>query len=58
VNADDGDDIDYWPFMIVGLAGVGLTDRRPRTSTVLLRGGFMFCDSFYGDRNWANSRKA
>ena len=59
VNPDDGDDIDYWPFMIVGLAGSWqLTDAQAANiREYLLRGGFMFCDSFfgggYGDRNWA-----
>jgi len=58
VNPDDGDDIDYWPFMIVGLAGSWqLTDAQAANiREYLLRGGFMFCDSFfgggYGDRNW------
>jgi hypothetical protein len=59
VNPDDGDDIDYWPFMIVGLAGSWqLTDAQAANiREYLLRGGFMFCDSFFGDRfgdrNWA-----
>ncbi|HUL81473.1 MAG TPA: DUF4159 domain-containing protein [Gammaproteobacteria bacterium] len=52
VNPDDGDDIDYWPFMIVGLAGSWqLTDAQAANiREYLLRGGFMFCDSFFGDR--------
>jgi len=55
VNPDDGDDIDYWPFMIVGLAmSMQLTDAQAANiREYLLRGGFMFCDSFFGDRNWA-----
>ena len=55
VNPDDGDDIDYWPFMIVGLAQAWqLTDQEAANiREYLLRGGFMFCDSFFGDRNWA-----
>ena len=55
VNPDDGDDIDYWPFMIVGLASAWeLTDAQAANiREYLLRGGFMFCDSFFGDRNWA-----
>jgi hypothetical protein len=61
VNPDDGDDIDYWPFMIVGLAGSWqLTDAQAANiREYLLRGGFMFCDSFFGDRyggdrSWAS----
>jgi len=55
VNPDDGDDIDYWPFMIVGLASAWqLTDQQAANiREYLLRGGFMFCDSFFGARNWA-----
>ena len=55
VNPDDGDDIDNYPFLIVGLAQAWqLTD--PQAATIreyLLRGGFMFCDSFFGSRNWS-----
>jgi hypothetical protein len=55
VNLDDGDDVDYWPFMIVGLAQAWqLTD--PQAANLreyLLRGGFLFCDSFFGTRNWS-----
>jgi len=55
VNPDDGDDIDYWPFMIVGLAQAWqLTDQQAANiREYLLRGGFLFCDSFFGARNWA-----
>ena len=51
VNPDDGDDIDYWPFMIVGLAQAWqLTDQEAANiREYLLRGGFMFCDSFFGE---------
>jgi hypothetical protein len=54
VNLDDGDDVDYWPFIIVGLAGSWqLTDSQAATlREYLLRGGFLFCDSFFGSRNW------
>ena len=54
VNPDDGDDIDYWPFMIVGLAmSWQLTDAQAANiREYLLRGGFMFCDSFFGEGNW------
>jgi len=55
VNPDDGDDIDYWPFMLVGLASAwDLTDQQAANiREYLLRGGFMFCDSFFGSYNWA-----
>jgi hypothetical protein len=55
VNIDDGDDIDYWPFIIVGLAqSWNLSDAEAKNlREYLLRGGFLFCDSFYGAGNWA-----
>ncbi len=54
VNLDDGDDVYYWPFMVVGLAWAWqLTDdQAAKLREYLLRGGFMFCDSFFGPRNW------
>lgn len=55
VNLDDGDDVDFWPFIIVGLAQAWqLTDSQAANlREYLLRGGFLFCDSFFGSRNWA-----
>jgi len=55
VNLDDGDDVHHWPFLISGLAqSWNLSDAQAATlREYLLRGGFLFCDSFYGDRNWA-----
>jgi hypothetical protein len=55
VNLDDGDDVDYWPFLLVGLAQAWeLTDdQAANLREYLLRGGFLFCDSFFGSRNWA-----
>jgi hypothetical protein len=55
VNLDDGDDVHYWPVLIVGLAQAWrLTDSQAATlREYLLRGGFLFCDSFFGSRNWA-----
>ncbi|HEU4623799.1 MAG TPA: DUF4159 domain-containing protein [Steroidobacteraceae bacterium] len=54
VNLDDGDDVDYWPFLLVGLAQAWqLTDSQAANlREYLLRGGFMFCDSFFGSSNW------
>ena len=55
VNLDDGDDVDYWPFIIVGLAqSWNLSDSEAANlREYLLRGGFLFCDSFFGSGNWA-----
>lgn len=54
VNLDDGNDVDYWPFLIVGLAAAWeLTDEQAANlREYLLRGGFLFCDSFFDSRNW------
>ena len=54
VNLDDGNDVDYWPFLIVGLASAWqLTDEQAANlREYLLRGGFLFCDSFFDSRNW------
>ena len=54
VNLDDGNDVDYWPFLVVGLASAWqLTDSQAANlREYLLRGGFLFCDSFFDSRNW------
>ena len=54
INLDDGNDVDYWPFLVVGLASPWqLTDEQAANlREYLLRGGFVFCDSFFGSRNW------
>ncbi len=54
VNLDDGDDVFYYPFLISGLAmSWSLTDGQvAKLREYLLRGGFLFCDSFYGEQNW------
>ena len=54
VNIEEVDDIFYWPFMIVGLASPWeLTDEMASNlREYLLRGGFLFCDSFFGSRDW------
>jgi hypothetical protein len=53
VNLDDGDS-SYWPVLIVGLAQAWeLTDAQALAlREYLLHGGFIFCDSFFGERNW------
>jgi Domain of unknown function (DUF4159) len=54
INLDEGDNVYYWPFMVVGLASSWqLTDSQAaKLREYLLRGGFLFCDSFFGMRNW------
>jgi hypothetical protein len=51
VSLDDGDDIFYWPFLVAGLAqSWQLSDQQAATlREYLLRGGFLFCDSFFED---------
>jgi hypothetical protein len=55
VNLEDGDDAHYWPFLMAGLAGsMELTDdQAAKLREHLLRGGFLFCDSFFGEGNYA-----
>lgn len=54
VSLDDGDDIFYWPLLIAGLAqSWNLSDvQAAKLREYLERGGFLFCDSFFGDGNW------
>ncbi len=54
VNLDDGDDVYHWPFLIVGLAGNWqLTEAQvAKLREYLLRGGFLFSDSFFGSYDW------
>jgi hypothetical protein len=54
VNIDDAEDMGYWPFLMVGLPGYWrLTDTEAETlRDYLLRGGFLFCDSFFGSDSW------
>jgi hypothetical protein len=53
-NLEDGDDAHYWPFLVAGLAGsMELTDEQAaKLREHLLRGGFLFCDSFFGESNY------
>jgi len=55
VNLEDDDDVFYWPFLMVGLAGYWqLTDdMAAKLREYLLRGGFLFCDSFFDSGSWA-----
>jgi hypothetical protein len=54
VNPDDGDDIFFWPYLHVSMPGSwSLTDSQTaKIRDYLLRGGFLFCDSFFGTAEW------
>lgn len=54
VNPDDGDDIFFWPYLHVSMPGSwSLTDAQTlKLREYLLRGGFLFCDSFFGTEEW------
>lgn len=54
INLDDDDGAFYFPFMMVGLAGYWeLTDAQvAKLREYLLRGGFLYCDSFFGSYSW------
>jgi hypothetical protein len=49
VNLEDGDDVYYWPFLVVGLAdNWQLTEEHAAAlREYLLRGGFLLADSFF-----------
>ena len=55
VDLEEGDDAHYWPLLVAGLAGSWeLTEEQAaRLREHLLRGGFLFCDSFFGEDNYA-----
>lgn len=55
VNPDDGDDIFFWPYLHVSMPGSwSLTDSQTvKLREYLLRGGFLFCDSFFGTEEWS-----
>jgi Domain of unknown function (DUF4159) len=54
VNLEDDDDVFDWPYLIVGLAGFWDLDDMMvnKLRQYLLRGGFLFVDSFWGDDQW------
>ncbi len=54
VNPDDADDMGYWPFLMVGLAGYWqLSESQVQNlRAYLLKGGFLFADSFFGSDSW------
>ncbi len=59
VNLDEDDEAFYWPFLISGLVGSwNLTDNQARKLREhLLKGGFLLCDSFYGEFEWEGFTK-
>jgi hypothetical protein len=54
VNLEDGDDVYHWPFLVAGMAqSWELSDAQAaKLRDYLERGGFLFCDSFFGERDW------
>ena len=54
VNPDDAEDMHHWPFLVAGLAGYwDLSEAQVRNlREYLLRGGFLFFDSFFGSDSW------
>jgi hypothetical protein len=60
VNLDDEGEVAYWPFLVSGLVGAwNLTDNQARTlREYLLKGGFLLCDSFYGEYEWDGFMKS
>jgi hypothetical protein len=59
VNPDDGDDIYHWPYLHVALPGAWSLNKRQaeKIRDYLMRGGFMFCDSFFGTDEWEGFRQ-
>ncbi|MEZ5401825.1 MAG: DUF4159 domain-containing protein [Bryobacteraceae bacterium] len=59
VNPDDGDDIYYWPYLHAALPGAWTLSeaQAAKIRDYLLRGGFLFCDSFFGTDEWAGFRE-
>jgi hypothetical protein len=59
VNPDDGDDIYHWPYLHVALPGAwSLNEQQAaKIRDYLRRGGFLFCDSFFGSDEWEGFRQ-
>jgi len=59
VNLDNDDDAYYWPFLVSGVVGSwNLTEPQARKLREhLLKGGFLLCDSFYGEYEWSGFMK-
>lgn len=60
INLEVDGDVHYWPFMVVGMAQHwDLTDAMARTlREYLLRGGFLFVDSFFDTRDWVGFERS
>lgn len=54
VNLDDGQDVYNWPWLVAGEMGDwDLTPHQAaRLREYLLRGGFLYCDDFWGPEEW------
>ena len=54
VNPNNAEEMGYFPFLVVGLAGYWqLTDEQVlNIRNYLLKGGFLFADSFFGSETW------
>src|SRR5690606_15387323 len=54
MNVEDRHDVFDWPYLIVGLAGSWNLDDEMvvKLRDYLERGGFLFCDSFFGSQQW------
>ena len=54
VNPDEADDIYNWPYLHVGMPSTWnlSRDQAAKIRDFLLRGGFIICDSFFGDVEW------
>jgi hypothetical protein len=59
VNPDDGDDIYNWPYLHAALPGSWTLspEQAAKIRDFLLRGGFLFCDSFFGTDEWEGFRE-
>lgn len=55
VNPDDAEDMAYYPFLMVGLAGYWqLSELQVKNlRSYLLNGGFLFADSFFDSSSWS-----
>lgn len=54
IDPSDAEDMAHWPFLMVGLAGYWDLDAEQvqNLRDYLLRGGFLFADSFFGSDSW------
>lgn len=59
VSPDDDDDIFYWPYLHAALPGAWSLneEQAAKIRDYLMRGGFLFCDSFFGTDEWEGFRE-